>query len=110
MNMKFATLLMSAVLLTAILALANGRLASAGGTGTNASDDNFDKHDFPNSLNINNKYFPLKPGTTFTYQGTKDGERASDKFVVTDKTKVILGVTARVVHDTAYVNGQVSEI
>ena len=110
MNLKILTMLLSAILVTAVTGItANGQLASAGGATTN-TEDKFDRHDFPNSLNIDNKYFPLKPGTTFTYQGTKDGERASDKFVVTDKTKVILGVTTRVVHDTAYLNGKVSEV
>jgi len=33
----------------------------------------FNKSNFHNPLNIDNKYFPLMPGTTFIYKGTKEG-------------------------------------
>ena len=58
---------------------------------------------------IDNKYFPLEPGTTFLYRGVEDGERVQDKVVVTDMTKTILGVQARVVHDFVAVGGLPSE-
>lgn len=58
---------------------------------------------------IDNKYFPLKPGTTFFYKGVaKDGDVRSE-FFVTDDTKVILGVTTIVVRDTVKVNGELTE-
>ena len=60
-------------------------------------------------LKIDNKYFPLKPGTTFVYKRTSDGEQTRDVFKVTDKVKVILGITKRVVHDDAFVNGEHGE-
>src|SRR5262245_59118216 len=41
---------------------------------------------------IDNPYFPLVPGTTFFYQGTKDGQAARDETFVTHRTKNILGV------------------
>jgi hypothetical protein len=88
---------------------ANAQLASAGGGAANTNGIKFDKNNFSNSLNIDNEYFPLKPGTTFIYQGTKEGEKASDKFIVTDRTKDVDGITARVVRDNAYVNGKLEE-
>jgi hypothetical protein len=69
----------------------------------------FSKSNFHNSLNIDNKYFPLKPGTTFVYKGTSDGEPTRDVFTVTNKVKVILGINTRVVHDDAYVKGEHEE-
>jgi len=69
----------------------------------------FSKLNFNNPLKIDNKYFPLKPGTTLMYKGTKDGEPSSDKFQVTNKVKVIQGISARVIHDEAFVKGKLSE-
>ena len=44
---------------------------------------------------IDNPFFPLQPGTTFTYQST-DGS-VVDLFTVTGQTKTILGVECVVV-------------
>lgn len=111
MNTRNKSFLLAAILAAGAIAgiLANGQSALAGG-GSRTNGIVFDEDNFSDSLNIDNKYFPLKPGTTLTYEGTSDGERTKDVFVVTDKTKEILGVTTRVIHDTAYVNGKVSEI
>jgi hypothetical protein len=38
---------------------------------------------------IDNQYFPLRPGTTFTYDGTVDGQPARTVTQVTNDTKVI---------------------
>ncbi len=61
------------------------------------------------SANIDNPYYPLKPGTTFVYQAhTADG-LLENRVAVTHKTKMILGVTCVEVHDTVRVNGQLTE-
>ena len=70
----------------------------------------FNKSNFHDPLKIDNKYFPLKPGTTMIYNGTdEDGEPTRDEFSVTNDTKVILGITTRIVHDNAYVKGDLEE-
>jgi hypothetical protein len=69
----------------------------------------FNKSNFHNPLKIDNKYFPLKPGTTFVYKGSSDGEQTRDVFTVTNNIKVIIGINAREVHDKAYVNGKLEE-
>lgn len=57
-----------------------------------------------------NPFFPLIPGTRFVYEGEKVDENTGEielernEFLVTFETKNILGVTTRVVRDTAYVN------
>jgi hypothetical protein len=69
----------------------------------------FDTSNFSNPLEIDNKYFPLKPGTTMIYEGKSDGDPTRDVFVVTNDTKEIMGITTRVVHDDAYVDEEHEE-
>ncbi len=58
---------------------------------------------------IDNPYFPLVPGTTFTYRGETEGVPTRNVTIVTNDTKVILGVTTIVVHDQVYENGVLAE-
>jgi hypothetical protein len=58
---------------------------------------------------IDNPYFPLKPGTTLSYRGKLDRKSATDVFSVTNRTKVILGVTTTVVHDEVFMKGELVE-
>jgi hypothetical protein len=54
-------------------------------------------------------YFPLVPGTVFTYRSkTKDGTEV-EVMRVTDQTKVIQGVTTRVVQDDVRLDGVLTE-
>jgi hypothetical protein len=58
---------------------------------------------------IDNPYFPLTPGTTFTYRGETEGVPTRNVTIVTNDTKVILGITTTVVHDQVYENGVLAE-
>jgi hypothetical protein len=58
---------------------------------------------------IDNPYFPLIPGTVFTYEGTTDGEDELIRTTVTHRTERIMGVNTTVVLDSAYVNGSLVE-
>jgi hypothetical protein len=60
---------------------------------------------------IDNRYFPLKPGTTFRYKGVQeDGQTPlTDVEVVTHQTKRILGVRSTVVRDTVFSRGKAIE-
>jgi hypothetical protein len=58
---------------------------------------------------IDNRYFPLRPGTTFLYRGQEEGDRVVDQVDVTNSTKTILGVQATIVVDRVALNGQPSE-
>ena len=70
----------------------------------------FDKSNFHDPLKIDNKYFPLKPGTVMIYEGTdEDGKSTRDIFTVTNDTKEIEGVATRVVNDSAFVEGDLEE-
>jgi hypothetical protein len=58
---------------------------------------------------VDNPYMPLIPGTTLGYRGKVDGKSATDVFSVTNRTKVILGVTTTVVHDQVFIKGELVE-
>lgn len=58
---------------------------------------------------IDNPYFPLKPGTTFIYEGTSEGHAERDVVEVTNRVKVILGVPCVEVHDVVYHDGTIVE-
>ena len=58
---------------------------------------------------VDNAYFPLRPGTTFTYRGREDGKPAKDVVTVTRRAKTILGVRVTVVRDRVFVRGELAE-
>jgi hypothetical protein len=62
----------------------------------------FSPSNFPDPLDIDNTYFPLEAGTTFTYKGESPDGCEVVVTTVTNDTRTIAGVTTRVVHDTAY--------
>jgi hypothetical protein len=49
---------------------------------------------------VDNRLWPLKPGTAFHYQGVRGATQQADDETVTHKTKRILGVRCTVVRDT----------
>jgi len=58
---------------------------------------------------VDNRYFPLTPGTTFVYEGeTEDGTVRIEDYV-THETKQILGVTCVVVRDRVIEDGELVE-
>jgi hypothetical protein len=61
------------------------------------------------SPNVDNSLFPLKPGRTFVYTGTKDAKLALDLFVPSSRTRVIDGVRTRVVQDRLYLDNVLEE-
>ena len=58
---------------------------------------------------IDNRYFPLKPGTTFHYEGVRGTTPQTDDMFVTHRTKRILGIRATVVRDTVSERGRAVE-
>lgn len=83
-------------------AIASGCAMMATAVPARTIDTPFNASNFSDPLAIDNPYFPLVPGTVLTYKAeTKDGCEV-DVFTVTNDTRVIAGVTTRVVHDSAY--------
>ena len=58
---------------------------------------------------VDNKFFPLQPGTTFFYQGITDGVPTTNETFVTHHTKKILGVKCVEVLDRAFEDGVLAE-
>jgi hypothetical protein len=58
---------------------------------------------------IDNPWFPLLPGTTLVYRGTRNGKAARDVLTVTHETTVIRDVRCTVVHDRLYLGGRLVE-
>ena len=58
---------------------------------------------------VSNPYFPLVPGTTFTFIEKDGRETRENNVTVTQDTRVVMGVKCVVVHDTVAVDGKVEE-
>jgi hypothetical protein len=69
----------------------------------------FSPANFGNSTQIDNPYFPLRPGTTFVYEGTPRGQGQRNEVQVTHDTRTIQGVNCVVVHDRVWAKGQLLE-
>src|SRR4051812_9271620 len=73
----------------------------------------FRASNFHHPTRIDNRFLPLIPGTQHVYQGQVTGGGGTQPhtivFTVTDLTKVVAGVTTRVVHDVDLDNGVVQE-
>jgi hypothetical protein len=54
---------------------------------------------------VNNRYWPLKPGTAYHFRGVRGTTPQTDDEVVTRQTKVILGIRCTVVRDTVSEHG-----
>ncbi len=91
-------------------------LAGCGGSSGSTSADakgkgvyspNIDPAEF--TTKIDNKYFPLKPGTTFVYRGKTADATEGDIMKVTSDTKNIMGVKCVVVDDRVTEEGELKE-
>lgn len=99
---------------TAFVALAS---CAALLTGCGGDDDGLPQGDEPVALkaaelspDVTNQWFPLEPGTRWTYRETADGQDLRVVVTATSVTrKIANGVTARVVRDTVTENGEIIE-
>jgi len=92
------TIVLAAVALAAMVGLAAGVADGA----TDGNPRGF-------SANVDNPWFPLKPGTRYEYVGIKDGRPSRDVVVVTHQVRVIQGVPCVAVSDRLYVDGKLHE-
>jgi hypothetical protein len=73
----------------------------------------YDPAAFPAQPRVDNRWFPLAPGTQLVYAGTiiAEGERVQHRvvFTVTDLTKVVDGVRSMVMFDRDYNAGVMAE-
>jgi hypothetical protein len=61
------------------------------------------------TTSIDNPYLPLKPGTTYIYEGPTSQGFIRTTFAVTTNTKLIDGVTCVEVHDQVFTDGELTE-
>jgi hypothetical protein len=97
MHITFTALAVSAVVGAAVVAGATPSSSAAPAAPQPATGAVVDPAGFGNP--VMNPWFPLAPGTTTVLRGTDDGERFRERVRVTDRTRVIEGVSARVVRD-----------
>jgi hypothetical protein len=101
-------------MLLVLLAGCSASSGSSGGNGNgktgkaqNAYAPNIKPADF--TTKINNKYFPLEPGTTFVYRGETEDATEGDTVRVTSDTKTVMGVKCVVVDDRVFEGGKLAE-
>jgi hypothetical protein len=82
------------------------------GSAAVAAED-YDPSRFGDSANVDNRWYPLRPGTRLDYRGSalEDGkqERHGVTVIVTDLTKVVDGVENVVVWERDYADGELTE-
>ena len=86
---------------------ANGTAKTTQDTTKPAYSPHINPADF--TRKIDNKYFPLKPGTTFVYRGKTKDATEGDVVAVTSDTKNIMGVECVVVNDRVTEDGKLTE-
>jgi hypothetical protein len=93
----------AAIAATAVATTLGIAAAQAGGSTTSGSKVRYEPQLDPAHFvsTIDNPYFPLPVGRTLIYRGTKVGVTQTDRVHVTDRTKVIEGITATAVRDVA---------
>ena len=94
-------------------------LAACGGGGSKSTSSSapalpqgtkpvqLDPADF--STNIDNPYWPMRPGSHWVYREVENGEAQRVDVTVTNRTKRLHGIEARVVHDRVSQHGETVE-
>ena len=99
-----------AIAVLALVACGGGSKSSSSSSSTlpqGTKPMKLDPADF--TTNIDNPYWPMRPGSHWVYRETENGETQRVDVTVTDKTKTLAGITARVVHDQVTRKGQIVE-
>ncbi len=95
----------------AIIALTAAGYGGAGDPEITARD--FDPSNFTHSTSIDNRWFPLLPGTRMVFTGStrEEGKRIAHRvvFVVTDLSKIVNRVRVRVVWERDWSGGRLEE-
>ena len=88
---------------TTILAVLVASTAGAGATPVNRGGSTYEPRLDPANFVkvIDNPYYPLPVGRVLVYEGVRDGRTQLDTVTVTDRTKVIEGITATTITDVA---------
>lgn len=103
----------------ALVAAVGVSLGTVGGTGTTEPSpviDPGDGGDYAPEIDpagfvdvIDNPYLPYAVGSRWVYEGESDGELERIEVEVLDDTREVMGITATVVRDTVFVDGEMVE-
>jgi hypothetical protein len=102
-----AVLVLAAGLGSIALGMTGGATGTTQGAPQQAYAPRINPSDY--TTKIGNKYFPLKPGTTFVYRGKSGGNPERDVMSVTHSTKRIMGTKCVVVDDRVWAHGKLTE-
>jgi len=91
-----------------VFTLASALAAGCGGGGRKAATTSATTSN-RFTANVDNVWFPLRPGARYVYRGVKDGKPSRDVVEVTHETKTIRGAACVVVHDRLYLQGRLAE-
>ena len=104
----------SIAIAVAVLALAacggggsDSKPSSSAGLPQGTKPVKLDPADF--TTEIDNPYWPMRPGSHWVYREVENGEAQRVDVTVTNRTKTLGGIEARVVHDRVSRNGQTVE-
>jgi hypothetical protein len=95
------------LILVAVVFLAGCGGGDTAALPTGAEQVTLDPADF--TTEIDNPYWPMAPGNRWVYRETDGGDEQRVEVTVTDETKTVMGIEARVVHDIVKANGEVVE-
>jgi hypothetical protein len=106
---KVLPTLIGAAMALVLVAGCGGSSGSTGGEakGKDAYAPSIDPADF--TTKIDNKYFPLKPGTTFVYKGKTEDGTEGDTVAVTSDARNVMGIECVVVDDRVTEDGKLTE-
>jgi hypothetical protein len=104
------------IALVGTLGLALGAVAATDTTEPSAVIDPGDGGDYAPEIDpaqfvdvIDNPYLPYAVGSRWVYEGQSEGEMERIEVEVLDETREVMGITATVVRDTVYVDGEMVE-
>ena len=95
-----AIVVAGSILLAGVLGTAAAATGRTSGAGLNPSDF---------SANVDNPWFPLKPGTVYVYRGVRDGKPSRDVVTVTHRVVRIQGIPCISIEDRLYLRGKLEE-
>lgn len=80
-------------------------------TGTTSTGADYDPVINPDDFvsTIDNRYYPLAPGTTYIYEGETEEGAERNEVTVTSDTRTVMGVECVVVHDRVWLKGELIE-
>lgn len=105
--MRHISLLLASGLALAVAGGCGG--GSGGGPALPTGSDPVELDPTTFSTTIDKPYWPMKPGTTWIYRETEGGRELKVEVTVTDETRTVMGIEARVVHDVVTEDGQLVE-